>query len=56
MMCVLQLTDSIFYFNLSDNSFGDVTEEHKCTMIKIIMARGPFEEIYFAEINPQTGD
>jgi len=25
-------------------------------MVKIIMARGPFEEIYYVETNSQTGD
>ena len=56
MMCVLQLTDSIYYFSLNNSNCGEISNENKCSMVKILMARGPFEEIYFAEENPQTGD
>jgi hypothetical protein len=52
MMCVLQLTDSIYYFSLNNSNCGEISNENKCSMVKILMARGPFEEIYFAEENP----
>ena len=58
MMCVLQLNDAIFYFSLNDDKhWAELSQsDSKDSMKKILMVRGPFEEIYYAETNVQTGD
>ena len=51
MMVVLQLTDSIYYFSLNDSTCGETINDPTTKMIKILMVRGPYEEIYYGEEN-----
>jgi hypothetical protein len=47
------LNDGIFYFSLNQDKEGQElsSSDGKESMKKILMLRGPFEEIYYAESN-----
>jgi hypothetical protein len=55
-MVVLQLVDGIFYFSLNDQDSGEYSHTPSNPMIKFVMQRGPWEEIYYADINEAVGD
>lgn len=55
-MVVLQLVDGIYYFSLNEEGTGEFSNTPSNPMIKFVMQRGPWEEIYYADINESVGD